>query len=228
MDLEERARALYKAGVSKDETLAELTKLSGSEEKAEAILEEIIHTENISDRFIQDLSGFQQSGFSADIVGLGCRGDGDFFVHHKIAELIENQDTSSDSDTLGALSIIGPREQDDGGVVQVGDDFITVSVDGMHSRLSHFPFIAGFHVARAAIRDTLVMGCLPKAIFSDIHLANDGDVAKIFDYTAGISAVSELTNIPISDKTLIASVITIGVSSLPIVSINFLFIILSR
>ncbi|MCK5561866.1 MAG: hypothetical protein KAJ51_14800, partial [Thermoplasmata archaeon] len=46
-------------------------------------------------------------------------------------------------------------------------------------------------------RDTLVMGSEPKALLSDIHLANDGDVAKVFDYTAGIAAVSELTKIPL-------------------------------
>jgi len=192
LDLEGRARQLYTTGVPKKQIIEELSNLSGSVEKANAILNEIINTENISDEFIQKISCFKTSGLTADQTGLGCRGEGDFFIHRKLAELFNNQN-----------SIIDARDQDDAGVVQVGKDYIIVSVDGMHSRLSHFPFIAGFHVARAAIRDTLVMGCEPKALFSDIHLANDGDVAKIFDYSAGIAVVSELSEIPlISGSTL--------------------------
>jgi hydrogenase expression/formation protein len=67
----------------------------------------------------------------------------------------------------------------------------------MHSRLSDFPFLAGFHVARAALRDVYVMGARPVAMLSDIHVADDGDVAKIFDHIAGITTVSELTGIPL-------------------------------
>lgn len=192
MDLEERARALYKKGIKKDEIVKELASLSGSQAKAEAILIEIINSENIPNNFLSNLCTFQQSGFTAEYSGLGCRGEGDFYIHHKIAELIDNQGSKDDI----ASTVIDPRAQDDGGVVQVGKDYITVSVDGMHSRLSHFPFLAGFHVTRAALRDTIVMGCMPKALFSDVHLANDGDVAKVFDYTAGIAAVSELTGVP--------------------------------
>jgi hydrogenase expression/formation protein len=177
---------LYKAGKAQDEIVKELAILSGSTAKADAILSEIINTENISDKFIADISSFEESMITADQSGLGCRGTGDFFIHHKIAELIDNKST-----------IIDPKQQDDGGVVEVDENYVTVAVDGMHSRLSHFPFIAGFHVARAAIRDIIVMGGEPKALFSDIHLANDGDVAKVFDYTAGIATVGELTNIPL-------------------------------
>jgi hydrogenase expression/formation protein len=186
LDLEAHARHLHKIGKPKDEIINELSILSGSSAKAEAILSEILNTENITDSFIAEISHFQESGISADRSGLGCRGGGDFFIHHKIAELIENKNT-----------LIGPEQQDDAGIVNVGTDFLAVAVDGMHSRLSHFPFLAGFHVARAAIRDIIVMGCEPKALFSDIHLANDGDVAKVFDYTAGISAVGELSDIPL-------------------------------
>ncbi|MDI6640048.1 MAG: AIR synthase-related protein, partial [Methanocellales archaeon] len=49
----------------------------------------------------------------------------------------------------------------------------------------------------AALRDIYVMGARPVALFSDVHLADDGDVAKIFDYTAGIAAVSELVGVPL-------------------------------
>ncbi len=67
----------------------------------------------------------------------------------------------------------------------------------MHSRLSDFPFLAGFHVTRATLRDVYVMGAKPVALLSDIHVADDGDVAKIFDYTAGVSAVGEAMGVPL-------------------------------
>jgi hydrogenase expression/formation protein len=41
------------------------------------------------------------------------------------------------------------------------------------------------------------MGARPVALFSDIHVADDGDVARIFDYTAGITAVSEAMGVPL-------------------------------
>jgi hydrogenase expression/formation protein len=69
--------------------------------------------------------------------------------------------------------------------------------------LSEFPFIAGFHVTRAAMRDIYVMGSQPIAVFSDIHIADDGDVSKIFDHIAGISTVCDLTKVPlVSGSTL--------------------------
>jgi hydrogenase expression/formation protein len=67
----------------------------------------------------------------------------------------------------------------------------------MHSRLSDFPFLAGFHVTRATLRDAYVMGAKPIMLFSDIHVADDGDVAKIFDYTAGITTVGEAMDVPL-------------------------------
>ena len=68
----------------------------------------------------------------------------------------------------------------------------------MHSRLSDYPFLAGFHVTRAALRDIYVMGAKPVALLSDIHLADDGDVAKLFkDRIAGIATVSELIHVPL-------------------------------
>jgi len=77
------------------------------------------------------------------------------------------------------------------------NELLVLTVDGMHSRLSAFPFLAGFHVAKAALRDIYVMGAKPAAMLSDIHIADDGDVSMIFDHIAGISAVSELTGIPL-------------------------------
>jgi hydrogenase expression/formation protein len=41
------------------------------------------------------------------------------------------------------------------------------------------------------------MGAKPIMLFSDIHVADDGDVAKIFDYTAGITTVGEAMDVPL-------------------------------
>jgi hydrogenase expression/formation protein len=41
------------------------------------------------------------------------------------------------------------------------------------------------------------MGAQPIMLFSDIHVADDGDVAKIFDYTAGITTVGEAMDVPL-------------------------------
>ncbi len=118
--------------------------------------------------------------------GVGSRGSGDFYTQTKIAEVIGRTGAVVDSAQL-----------DDSGVVRAGGKFITVTVDGMHSRLSDYPFLAGFHVTRAALRDVYVMGAKPVALLSDIHLADDGDVSKLFDHIAGISAVSELIGVPL-------------------------------
>ncbi len=127
---------------------------------------------------------YLKSGVTMGKFGVGSRGSGDFYVHSKIAEMCGG-------------AVVSSRDLDDAGVVRVGDLYISVAVDGIHSRLSEFPFIAGFHVARAAMRDVLVMGSKPIALFSDIHIADDGDVSKIFDHIAGITAVSEVTGVPL-------------------------------
>ncbi|MCZ7355687.1 MAG: AIR synthase-related protein [Candidatus Methanoperedens sp.] len=118
--------------------------------------------------------------------GVGSRGMGDFYTHEKIAQVIGRTSAVVDSSHL-----------DDSGVVRAGGKYLVVTIDGMHSRLSDFPFLAGFHVARAALRDVYVMGARPVAMLSDIHVADDGDVGKIFDHIAGITAVSELTGVPL-------------------------------
>ncbi len=126
------------------------------------------------------------SGVTMGEFGVGSRGLGDFYTHEKIAEVIGKTSAVVDSSHL-----------DDSGVVRAGGQFLVVTIDGMHSRLSDFPFLAGFHVARAALRDVYVMGARPVAMLSDIHVADDGDVAKIFDHIAGITTVSELTGVPL-------------------------------
>ena len=126
-------------------------------------------------------------------IGVGSRGAGDFFVHRKIAEIVSSTKSNA---------FISPSAQDDGGVVkaEVGsnDVYVTTAVDGIHSRLSEYPFLGGFHVSRATLRDVCVMGADPIAMLSDLHLADDGDVGKLFDFTAGVCAVSELVDVPLS------------------------------
>jgi hydrogenase expression/formation protein len=126
------------------------------------------------------------SGMTMGDFGVGSRGMGDFYTHEKIAQVIGKTSAVVDSSHL-----------DDSGVVRADGKYLVVTIDGMHSRLSDFPFLAGFHVARAALRDVYVMGARPVAMLSDIHVADDGDVAKIFDHIAGITTVSELTGIPL-------------------------------
>jgi len=119
--------------------------------------------------------------------GVGSRGAGDFYAHEKIAQVIGKTNAEVDTSHL-----------DDSGVVKTDSgEYLVVTVDGMHSRLSDYPFLAGFHVARAALRDIYAMGARPLAMLSDIHVADDGDVGKIFDHIAGITAVSELTGVPL-------------------------------
>jgi hydrogenase expression/formation protein len=133
-----------------------------------------------------EVFALERAGVSMGDFGVGSRGSGDFYTHTKIAEVIGRTDAEVDSAQL-----------DDSGVVRAEGKLITVTVDGMHSRLSDYPFLAGFHVTRAALRDVYVMGARPVALLSDIHLADDGDVSKLFDHLAGIATVSELIDVPL-------------------------------
>lgn len=162
---------------------------------ATAVIEEVKHTleiESCHDDFLKELIEYPRADVAMGEIGVGSRGEGDFFVHRKIADIVSSTHTSA---------FITPESQDDGGVVKksVGsnDIYITTAVDGIHSRLSEYPFLGGFHVARAALRDVCVMGADPVAVISDLHLADDGDVGKLFDFTAGVCAVSELVNVPL-------------------------------
>lgn len=151
---------------------------------AKAAIVEAKATLNVSgDVLTSTISGVTMGQF-----GVGSRGMGDFYTHEKIAEVIGKTSAVVDTSHL-----------DDSGAVKTngGEEYIIVTVDGIHSRLSDFPFLAGFHVARASLRDVYVMGARPVALLSDIHVADDGDVAKIFDHIAGITTVSELTGIPL-------------------------------
>ncbi|MHC1585799.1 MAG: AIR synthase-related protein [Candidatus Syntropharchaeia archaeon] len=192
MDLEGYAkRALRKNADLNSEDLAKklaeriLEIKDISEEKALNLANSVIMECKATLNPKDDLLRFHESGITMGEFGVGSRGEGDFYTHKKIAEVIGK---------TGA--VVDSTELDDSGVVKANSSFIVVTVDGIHSRLSDFPFIAGFHVTRAALRDIYVMGATPVAIFSDIHLADDGDVSKIFDHIAGISCVSELSGVP--------------------------------
>jgi hydrogenase expression/formation protein len=162
---------------------------------ARAVVDEVKNTlkiEEYPDESLKNLIKYPQSGVGMGEMGVGSRGAGDFFVHRQIAKIVAS---------TSIQSFINPTAQDDGGVVKTtaGADevYITTAVDGIHSRLSDYPFLGGFHVARAAMRDVCVMGSQPVALLSDLHLADDGEIGKLFDYTAGVCAVSELTGVPL-------------------------------
>jgi hydrogenase expression/formation protein len=149
---------------------------------ASAVIEEVKNTQGLSG----DYFTFETSSVKMGEFGVGSRGNGDFFAHRQIARIIGKTSAS-----------VGVDEMDDAGVVRAGSNYIVCTVDGMHSRLSDYPFLAGFHVTRATLRDAYVMGAKPIMLFSDIHIADDGDVAKIFDYTAGITVVGEAMEVPL-------------------------------
>ncbi|MFA4859143.1 AIR synthase-related protein [Methanoregula sp.] len=149
---------------------------------AHAVIQEVKNSQDLTGDFFS----FEQAGVKMGEFGVGSRGKGDFFAHRQIARIIGKTSAS-----------VGVDEMDDAGAVSAGGNYIICTVDGMHSRLSDFPYLAGFHVTRATLRDTYVMGAKPVMLFSDIHVADDGDVAKIFDYTAGITTVGEAMNVPL-------------------------------
>jgi hydrogenase expression/formation protein len=197
MDVEEYVRRHLRAGEGDDAVLRELTGIVRSfkpDEPAEyarafarAVIDEVRNTEGLSGDFFS----YAPSRVKMGEFGVGSRGSGDFFAHRQIARIIGKTGAS-----------VGVDELDDAGAVELetgreGPRFVVCTVDGMHSRLSEFPFLAGFHVTRATLRDVYVMGARPLMLFSDIHVADDGDVAKIFDYTAGVCTVGELMNVPL-------------------------------
>jgi hydrogenase expression/formation protein len=191
MDLEGFTRRCLERGLERErvvESLAEhILRIKGgppehARELAGAVVEEVGNALPAGG----DLFGFTRAGVGMGDFGVGSRGKGDFYAHRQIARIIGR-----------TKAAVGVDEMDDAGVVSAGGMLIACSVDGMHSRLSDYPFLAGFHATRATLRDIYVMGARPVALFSDIHVADDGDVGKIFDYTAGITAVGEAMGVPL-------------------------------
>jgi len=166
---------------------------------ASAILTECKRSDisKISEPFIKDLLDINMANVSVGKQGVGCRGVGDFFVHKLLAKLSETK----------KKPFLSPTALDDAGAVNLSDmsDFnetdkiiIVSKMEGIHSRLSDFPFVCGFHVTRACLRDLYVKGAEPISIMIDVHLADDADVGKLFDFMAGISAVAEISGVPIT------------------------------
>ncbi len=149
---------------------------------ARAVVEEVKVTSGLKG----DLFEYEHAGVSMGEFGVGSRGSGDFYAHRKITHVIGKTSAR-----------VGVDQMDDGGVVEANGQYIITTVDGMHSRLSDFPFLAGFHATRATLRDVYVMGARPVGLISDVHIADDGDVAKLFDYTAGITTVSDALGVPL-------------------------------
>ena len=202
MDIESYVKRCIKESESEDEIVEKLSSIirfykdisvSDSEKLSRAVFDEVSVVSNIGEN---EILSYPLSKIHMGEFGVGSRGKGDFFVHSKIAEIIGDSNVAS---------LVNSTAQDDGGVVEIDEDsrYVTTAIDGIHSRLGDYPFLAGFHTARATLRDVCVMGAKPVALISDIHLADDGDIAKILDFTAGICAVSELTGVPlVSGSTL--------------------------
>jgi hydrogenase expression/formation protein len=197
MDVEEYTRKKIAGGESEaavQESLVNIIRsfknvnTSYASSFARAVISEVKNSQGLSGDFFT----FEPANVKMGEFGVGSRGKGDFFAHRQIARIIGKTSAS-----------VGVDQMDDGGAVRAGGEYIICTVDGMHSRLSDFPFLAGFHVTRATLRDAMVMGARPVMLFSDIHVADDGDVAKIFDYTAGITTVGEAMDVPlVSGSTL--------------------------
>jgi len=169
---------------------------------SEGVLEECKKSDSskLNDPFMKSLLNFNKANITIGKQGVGCRGAGDFFVHKLISEFCET----------GIEAYLSPRSLDDAGAVRLQDfqslynnikkkDVIIVSkMEGIHSRLSDFPFICGFHVTRAALRDLYVKGAYPISIMVDVHLGDDSDVGKLFDFMAGISTICEVAKVPLT------------------------------
>jgi hydrogenase expression/formation protein len=191
MDVEEYVRRRLRQGIP-DSTIAQSLSRhiiaikqgdpAFASEFAGAVIQEVKNTRHLEGDFFT----FEPAGVGMGEFGVGSRGKGDFFAHRQIARIIGKTSAS-----------VGVDEMDDAGAICADGKYIICTVDGMHSRLSDYPFLAGFHVTRATLRDVYVMGARPVMLFSDIHVADDGDVAKIFDYTAGITTVGEAMDVPL-------------------------------
>ncbi|TFG20095.1 MAG: hypothetical protein EU530_04125 [Promethearchaeota archaeon] len=206
-DLEGTTRALIDKKWSKEEIISKLVQEylvykeipeEQATQLANAVFEECVTSEySGEDPLVKAILEIPKASIAVGEQGVGCRGVGDFFIHKLIADL-----SVTSTETEAYLS---PKSLDDAGAVKLpegyksGDEYLIISkMEGMHSRLSDFPFLAGFHVTRAGLRDIFVKGAIPISIMVDVHLGDDADVGKLFDFMAGISAVAELAKVPIT------------------------------
>ncbi|MFX1388041.1 MAG: hypothetical protein ACFE9M_12565 [Promethearchaeota archaeon] len=155
-DLEGLTRRLMEKGFTKEEIIIrvvnEYMDFKDIDKESAASLAEAIYEEckksdvkNVSDPFMRYLLDINKANVTIGQQGVGCRGSGDFFVHKLIAELSET----------GKRAYLSPSSLDDAGAVRISDiegfktedELIIVSkMEGIHSRLSDFPFLCGFHV----------------------------------------------------------------------------------
>jgi hydrogenase expression/formation protein len=211
-DLEGLTRNLIKKGYSGQDIIQRIVQEyhdfkdienSLATKYATAILEECHKSDigSLKDSFIRGLLDLNRANVTIGEQGVGCRGAGDFFVHKLITELSETD----------KKPFLAPTSLDDAGAIRLSSLFgfdgkkyghydliIASKMEGIHSRLSDFPFICGFHVTRAALRDLYVKGAKPISIMVDIHLGDDADVGKLFDFMSGVSTVAELIDVPIT------------------------------
>ena len=183
MDLEGLARVLDESTAKR--IIADLLKIYKGDsppvrELPEAIVQEVKNSRK-AESF--ELLRVHKVGAKAGESGLGSRGFGDHLIHKYLLQM-----------SGGAF--------EDAGIVED----IIVSVDGIHSRLSYFPFFAGFHATRAAVRDITVKGARPLGVLVDVHLADDADLSYLFDFEAGVLTVVKAMGI----KLLAGSTLRIG------------------
>jgi len=211
-DLEGLTRNLIKKGYSEQQILERIVKEyhdfkdidnSLAMKFAKAIFEECRKSDirSVSEPFVKDLLDINKANVSIGKQGVGCRGAGDFFVHKLITELSETEYKAflspTSLDDAGAVRMIDIKDFKDQ-LYKLEDLIIVSKMEGIHSRLSDFPFICGFHVTRAALRDLYVKGAKPISIMIDTHLGDDADVGKLFDFIAGVSTISDLAKVPIT------------------------------
>ncbi|MCY0850859.1 AIR synthase related protein [Sulfuracidifex metallicus] len=185
MDLEGIARKLISSHEDARKKLIEELRFYKDEtypvdKVASAIVQEVSQSLK-ADRFT-----YVKTGIKAGDSGLGSRGIGDHIIHQALFE-ISGRPLSS---------------FDDAGI----EDDVIVSVDGIHSRLGYFPFLAGFHATRATLRDIMVKGGKPLGVIVDIHLSDDSDIGMLTDFEAGVSTVTDFMGI----KILSGSTLRIG------------------
>lgn len=199
-DLEGIVRRALSAGLSREEIMGRLIdeimfykRLSWSDASiyASIVIDETLTSmkackDDKSHSEYRDLLCTREAGVSAGSVGIGSRGYGDFFFHTLLIGISRME---------GAVD--SSMEFDDAGWVRVGDLWVVAAVDGIHSRLSYFPLIAGFHAARAAARDVMVKGAMPILFTIDLRIGDDGDPSYLLDLEAGVSSVSKYLGAPI-------------------------------
>jgi hydrogenase expression/formation protein len=194
-DLEGIARKGVQIGLSREEILGKLVdqiifykiiSWDDAMKYAITVYDETLTSLKPCGEDYRDIFCTKEIGASAGSVGIGSRGSGDFLFHRLLIDVAR---WGGDRDS----SI----EFDDAGRVRLGDLWIVAAVDGIHSRLSHFPLLAGFHAARAAARDVMVKGAFPILFTVDLRIGDDGDPAYLLDLEAGVAAVSKYLGAPI-------------------------------